>query len=478
MRIKRSCGRDVADWRGLVVKERVMKYSISMISALFLLHFLSGNSYAAIGSGYDWISNNKEELFDYTKYGVDPNWETWNTDDKNPDCPSGKGASLDGMIKIFPFKNLGKNENDTIVVYAIPRDNEGKKKLKDRKIKVWSDTFWNQQHINHHSGLDGHYDCSTDSNLCYIALRSKDGGLYNVEDVYLIFPEEITDQWKNPYEEEQTDLSEMEQAFEDACNQRYGGENCSDLGKSVSDIHCWDRNNATCDNDVWIRDYKDDSTGKETALIYNPNENDAYLMSEVFWAYYKMIGGNKVLGAPKNNATCDPDRCSQKFEKGKLVWSTTPPEEEYSFDDWQITEYDKDGIAVDRNGNSGGTDPGNGNGDGPPVIENPWIGYKSRAGIRYVRASKEGKKRWKNKLEVSLLDIYDMDFRANLKQKGGVWPEDTAASFYLSEDDVLDSGDILLGTADRDLTRYQDRKKKSIYLEDIDMADYIDRPGD
>jgi len=127
-----------------------------------------------------------------------------------------------------------------------------------------------------------------------------------------------------------------------------------------------------------------------------------------------------------------------------------------------------------------GEDPGNGGGDptDPPVTENPWIGYKSRAGIRYVRASKEGKKRWKNKLEVSLLDIYDMDFRANLKQKGGVWPEDTAASFYLSEDDVLDSGDILLGTDDRDLTRYQDRKKKSIYLEDIDMADYIDRPGD
>lgn len=115
----------------------------------------------------------------------------------------------------------------------------------------------------------------------------------------------------------------------------------------------------------------------------------------------------------------------------------------------------------------------------PPVEANPWIGhYKSYLGLKELKLSKEGKDKWKSTIKVSMSDIYDMDCRVKLKQKGGKWPKDTVATCYLSEDDVLDSGDIEIGSDDRDLTKYQNKKKKSIYVKDIDMADYITHPGE
>lgn len=69
-----------------------------------------------------------------------------------------------------------------------------------------------------------------------------------------------------------------------------------------------------------------------------------------------------------------------------------------------------------------------------------------------------------------------MDFRVRLKQKGGVWPANTVASFYLSKDTLFDSNDKFLGEKDRDLTN-ETEKYKTIKLEDVDMADYIKKPG-
>ncbi|MCI5135352.1 MAG: hypothetical protein D3920_09835 [Candidatus Electrothrix sp. AW2] len=128
---------------------------------------------------------------------------------------------------------------------------------------------------------------------------------------------------------------------------------------------------------------------------------------------------------------------------------------------------------------SSGNGGGNGKGGEDPNIDpyDPWEGYKNAIGIYYVRASEEGEDDWENTIEVPMDDIYDMDFRIKLKQKGGEWPYYTEAFFYLSNDDVFDTGDILLGSKYRDLTQ-EEEKKKSIYLEDVDMADYIDQPGE
>jgi hypothetical protein len=93
-----------------------------------------------------------------------------------------------------------------------------------------------------------------------------------------------------------------------------------------------------------------------------------------------------------------------------------------------------------------------------------------------LQGSKEGKDDWENSFELSMDDIYDMDFRAKLVQEDGAWPSDTEAFFYLSLDKDLDSGDIFLGSEERDLTG-ENAKKRSIYLEDVDMSDYITSPG-
>ncbi|MCI5150266.1 MAG: hypothetical protein D3916_12915, partial [Candidatus Electrothrix sp. MAN1_4] len=93
-----------------------------------------------------------------------------------------------------------------------------------------------------------------------------------------------------------------------------------------------------------------------------------------------------------------------------------------------------------------------------------------------VQGSKEGKDDWENSFELSMDDIYDMDFRAKLVQEDGAWPSDTKAYFYLSLDKELDRGDVFLGSEERDLTG-ENGKKKSIYLEDVDMSDYISSAG-
>lgn len=181
----------------------------------------------------------------------------------------------------------------------------------------------------------------------------------------------------------------MEQAFDRAYNQE-GGKGV--LGSMTDEgTHCWSdsSNNSNCTNGVWIRDYRKGST--ETALIYNPDQNEAWLMSEVFWAYYKMIGGNRVLGAPKNDATRKSDGSyRQDFQFGTLIWSSSPQEEGYySYSAWGITEYDKDGDIVCRDGNcTPGSD--NGGADSGFICENV-NGFQTKIGswgnqcVQYVR---------------------------------------------------------------------------------------------
>ncbi len=96
--------------------------------------------------------------------------------------------------------------------------------------------------------------------------------------------------------------------------------------------------------------------------------------------------------------------------------------------------------------------------------------------INQVQGSKEGQDVWGNSFELSMDDIYDMDFRVKVQQEGGAWPSDTKASFYLSLDKELDSGDIKLGTKEYDLTK-ETARSKSISLKDVNMSDYISSPG-
>ncbi len=128
--------------------------------------------------------------------------------------------------------------------------------------------------------------------------------------------------------------------------------------------------------------------------------------------------------------------------------------------------------------NSGGGSNGNGGGNyNPPDPYDPWEGYKNAVGIDSVRGSEEGENDWEYVIEVPLDDIYDMDFRVKLKRKGGVWPDEVEASFYLSEDDTFDSGDVFLGSEDKDLSD-EAEKKRSVYVDDVDMADFINEPGE
>lgn len=127
-----------------------------------------------------------------------------------------------------------------------------------------------------------------------------------------------------------------------------------------------------------------------------------------------------------------------------------------------------------------GLSSGNGNGNGnynPPDPYDPWEGYKNAVGIDSVRGSEEGEDDWEYVIEVPLDDIYDMDFRVKLKRKGGVWPDEVEASFYLSEDDIFDSGDVFLGSEDKDLSD-EAEKRRSVYVNDVDMADFINEPGE
>lgn len=129
----------------------------------------------------------------------------------------------------------------------------------------------------------------------------------------------------------------MEQAFEDAYQAEGGIGVLGDM--TAEGTHCWSDSgdNPVCLNGVWIRDYR--KGDRETALIYNQGQEKAWLMSDVFWGYYKMIGGNEALGAPEENAYRDGDKYFQSFEHGMLEWSPTPPATGYTFPEWGITLY-------------------------------------------------------------------------------------------------------------------------------------------
>ena len=188
-------------------------------------------------------------------------------------------------------------------------------------------------------------------------------------------------------------------------------------------------------------------------LCWNPSSASNVECSEAdkWTVYYQEVG--EVIVWP-NNALC--------------------PDEDY-------VAYLSIGEALSSLG-GGGVGGGNGNGNGggnynPPDPYDPWEGYKNAVGIDSVRGSEEGEDDWEYVIEVPLDDIYDMDFRVKLKRKGGVWPDEVEASFYLSEDDIFDSGDVFLGSEDKDLSD-EAEKKRSVYVDDVDMADFINEPGE
>ena len=117
---------------------------------------------------------------------------------------------------------------------------------------------------------------------------------------------------------------------------------------------------------------------------------------------------------------------------------------------------------------------GSSNGSNSP--EDPHAGYKHDVGLDAVKVREHGRSKWRDKIEVDLNDVPDMDFRARLKRKGDVW-EDVCVDFYLSDDKDYDTDeDQHLGRKCKDLTdeEYADKEKKSVKLKDVDMADYLD----
>jgi hypothetical protein len=126
----------------------------------------------------------------------------------------------------------------------------------------------------------------------------------------------------------------MEDAFEKAYEEQGGIGILGDMTAEGS--HCWSDSgdNPECINGVWIRDYRKGAT--ETALIYNREQEKAWLMSEVFWGYYKVIGGNEALGVPEEDAYRVGDKYVQNFEHGKLEWIPDLADSEYTYPEWGI----------------------------------------------------------------------------------------------------------------------------------------------
>ncbi|MCI5162166.1 MAG: hypothetical protein D3917_09130, partial [Candidatus Electrothrix sp. AX5] len=126
----------------------------------------------------------------------------------------------------------------------------------------------------------------------------------------------------------------MEDAFEKAYEEQGGIGILGDM--TAEGTHCWSDSgdNPECINGVWIRDYR--KGDRETALIYNQGQEKAWLMSDVFWGYYKMIGGNEALGAPKEDAYRVGDKYVQNFEHGKLEWIPDLADSEYTYPEWGI----------------------------------------------------------------------------------------------------------------------------------------------
>jgi hypothetical protein len=84
-------------------------------------------------------------------------------------------------------------------------------------------------------------------------------------------------------------------------------------------------------NHIWSRRYKSyifigeaiPFKNTEAELIYNPNHNNrkAWLVVGDILKYYRNHTGYSTLGPPIENMWCTWDgKCSQKFEKGELIW--------------------------------------------------------------------------------------------------------------------------------------------------------------
>ena len=89
-------------------------------------------------------------------------------------------------------------------------------------------------------------------------------------------------------------------------------------------VHNWTINSFT----ILIQNFNGGSFGL-SAIIYNPQDGNAYNVRTGFWEYYKNNSGPSLLGPPKedehgNNATqpCSYISC-QQFEKGELWWNGT-----------------------------------------------------------------------------------------------------------------------------------------------------------
>lgn len=103
-------------------------------------------------------------------------------------------------------------------------------------------------------------------------------------------------------------------------------------------VHNWTVNSST----VLIQDFYGGKWG-DVAIIYNSDDNNAYVVRTEFWEYYRTNHGINLLGMPLedekwgvwNSIQCVPsDRKEQRFKKGTLLWDPNqgfniiPPQEE------------------------------------------------------------------------------------------------------------------------------------------------------
>jgi len=109
---------------------------------------------------------------------------------------------------------------------------------------------------------------------------------------------------------------------------------------------------------VWIQDFKKEKLidpyfgdDGESAIIYNTDENKAYLIHDGFWGYYKYQNAFQNLGEPLGEEVSNPDvsstqhvSSSQLFKHGKLMWH------DLKSDDWMddISAYNNDGTLIPK----------------------------------------------------------------------------------------------------------------------------------
>lgn len=115
-------------------------------------------------------------------------------------------------------------------------------------------------------------------------------------------------------------------------------------------VHNW--------NGVWIQDFHLGKYGDDgqSAIIYNPNNNKAYLVLGGFWGHYKTNNGPFELGAPLGDeqyCVCTDTQCvdaQQVFEKGTLQW--TPLKGVYRLNQGYTLQKTKLLLALPSNTNS------------------------------------------------------------------------------------------------------------------------------